>query len=441
MFNKEIITAVKEIPYFRHRHTEVFNIHRCLTLPGFAGRLFKTINKNNLSPLQSTHSSFKAITESIIGGISHCQYPGHYQNLSVGCVDIVSQYPSRMLDCNFPKGQAVATNKYVEGKLGVYWCKNIKTNQSLSISDVPFKDKSGCYHWNKHNVNDRYLTSVDIERVIKNGGTLEMVNGFYWKETHNPFKEFIEVFMKLKQGQDVFKNDKDDRYNPVLRQAVKLVLNSLYGKMCEFKSNKSYIDVTDTLGKTAGEFHNVFQSHDRLIQEVEEPNKTSLAQYGTFILAYSRDLIFNYMDVIGRDKVIQSETDSLYIPSEYISAFDAYISPKFGSLDVEIKSTSECLFIGKKCYSIAYHDDNGNVKEKFRFAGIPRCKLNMDLFKDLYNNGEITVKDITVFIKSFKDINPSIYVGKNTKTVKTKERNFLSFLPFFEITEYSNLIF
>jgi hypothetical protein len=433
MFNKEIINAVKEIPYFKYRPNAVFNIHRCLTLPGFAGKLFKTINKGKITLLESSHDSFVPITESIIGGISHCQYPGHYQNLSVGCLDIVSQYPSRMLECEFPKGEAIATSIYMNGKLGVYKCKNIKTNQNMTISDIPSKDKNGCYHWESHNVGDRYLTTVDIERVIRNGGSLDIEKGFYWEETHNPFKEFVTVFMNLKLGQDEYKNAKDPNYNPVLRQAVKLILNSLYGKMCEFKGNKIYVDVTDTIGVTAGEFHNVFQSHDRLIQELDDPNKTSLAQYGTFILAYSRDLIFKYMDVIGRNKIIQSETDSIYIPSEYINAYNSYISPKFGSLDLELKSSAECLFIGKKCYAIAY-EDHGVIKEKFRFAGIPRGKLTMTLFKDLYDNGEITVKNITSFLKCFKDLNPSIYIGKGSKTVKTKNRNLLAFLPFFEVS-------
>ena len=52
-------------------------------------------------------------------------------------------------------------------------------------------------------------------------------------------KDYINMVFKIKAEEDVFKENKDSRYNPVRRMVSKLLMNSLYSKMQEKKKDES----------------------------------------------------------------------------------------------------------------------------------------------------------------------------------------------------------
>ena len=63
------------------------------------------------------------------------------------------------------------------------------------------------------------VRSQDLEKIYHDAGQ------FYW------FR--VEDFMKEKNQQDTYKKNKDEKYNPALRETEKLLMNSLSGKVIE----------------------------------------------------------------------------------------------------------------------------------------------------------------------------------------------------------------
>ena len=74
--------------------------------------------------------------------------------------------------------------------------------------------------------------------AIKHGYTLKLTKALVYvkDEAKTIFKDYINMVFKIKAEEDVFKENKDSRYNPVRRMVSKLLMNSLYGKMLRMKS-------------------------------------------------------------------------------------------------------------------------------------------------------------------------------------------------------------
>ena len=112
------------------------------------------------------------------------------------------------------------------------------------------------------------------------------------------------MVFKIKAEEDVFKENKDSRYNPVRRMVSKLLMNSLYGKMQEKKKDESQAfisnnaDMHEFLNKN--EWTDILKIEGKILVKgykktfKETVNKP--VQLGAYILAYSRQIMTNYMD-------------------------------------------------------------------------------------------------------------------------------------------------
>ncbi|KAG0060999.1 hypothetical protein BGZ89_011810 [Linnemannia elongata] len=110
----------------------------------------------------------KFVREGICGGRSQVFQPYSHPKEEVGEADVKSQYPYEMASNEYPLGDEIWTKKYHP-------------------------------------------------------------EGVYWAETGYVFKEFLEKLYKTKKEQDHYKKDDDPRYNPSLRNIVKLLMNALSG--------------------------------------------------------------------------------------------------------------------------------------------------------------------------------------------------------------------
>jgi hypothetical protein len=430
---------------------KMIHFEECLTLPSFSMKLFKAVN-TTVSEWITTPDGKKMpkltseieiladeprefIEKSITGGISHVSKAGKFINSKLGCIDIVSLYVSQMIQKQFPYKLPVATKTFVEGKIGCYEIINLKQPNLQAIGDIPLKVKSGL-DWRVHDIAEASVWHTDIIRMREHGSTFEIVDGYYWEESHNPYNKFLIAITDVKKHQDVLKEreellltlDKEsdeyysiveqmtkdeERYNPALREVSKLLGNSVYGKMIERSSKdaltffKSSADINvELFNNDAMEKTSLYYTNGMYVMKTKTQNKTSPIQYGSLILAYARDLIQRNFDKVGRENVIFTETDSICCP---VSCIDKYREESALIVAESIKSGKEldnlrfskelgCMtadygidnyisrahVLNKKCYRFdeinnndgSISKKNGKNATKSRMAGVPNISVN-----------------------------------------------------------------
>ena len=210
-------------------------------------------------------------------------------------------------------------------------------------------------------------------------------------------------------------------YNPVMREADKMVLNSLSGKMNEKPKHFDFIDITDQPFNPDFEYNNIFESNGRVyLKEQSDENAQTYVHFGTFIYAYSRDVLFEMADEIGRENVIATETDSLYISANLLPKLNKFVGKEFGQLEVEMNNIDYAYFLGKKLYLV--HDgETNNLKMKWK--GVPGKYLSEEAYKNYFKNGTIDFNVCQFKRCLFTEDETAIYIGDSKKTI-TKQIDF-----------------
>lgn len=377
------------------------------TAPGLVKGLNKKLNAAGIkngdywSPDDET---FRFIQLCIIGGISHVGYSGRHA-YGIISFDVCSEYPSTMkshpgqedfedkFEPRFPKGPSTKTTTWVQGKLGLYKIENITVplqadRDRLKIGCIPGRASDNRLNWSTLDFPMAYVSSVDLETMTKNGYTFDVVEGVYWEESWMPFEALIKPFMDEKVRQDWLAKNDPDTYNPALREACKLVLNSLYGALLDQGENKCYDDITDSIALYNEATEKEEAAALKLLEETETPEQrearlaavrkrpkqivyngrvlvknlvetkaNNSIQYGCFVLAWSRLLVQGYLDRVGRHNVVVTETDSFYVPENAVMTIKESTHPvwrlgnDFGNLKLEHEGLVDMLALAKKCYS------------------------------------------------------------------------------------------
>ncbi len=110
---------------------------------------------------------------------------------------------------------------------------------------------------------------------------------------------------------------------------------------------------------------------------------------GVFVLAYSRDLMMNYFDIIGRDNVIATETDSMYFHSSHLPKIADKIGKEIGYLDIDdFGNIKRAYFLAKKAYAL-HNPDNPDPKKryKYRLKGVPSKCLSWIKYEEWWDTG------------------------------------------------------
>ena len=386
---------------------KVTKLLRRPTAPGLVKGLNKTLNSAGIkngdywSPDDET---FRFIQLCIIGGISHVGYSGRHE-YAIKSFDVCSEYPSTMkshpgqeafsekFEPRFPKGPCTKTTTWIQGKLGLYKIVNITVplqadRDRLKIGCIPGRAADNRLNWSTLDFPMAYVSSIDLETMTKNGYSFTVVEGVYWEDSWMPFESLIKPFMDEKVRQDYLAKNEPENYNPALREACKLVLNSLYGALLDQGQNKSYDDITDSVElynetaeaeelaalKQLEKTENAEQRAERLAANRKRPNRivyngrvlvktlvetkaNNSIQYGCFVLAWSRLLVQGYLDLVGRHNVVVTETDSFYVPESAVMKIEESTHPvwrlgnDFGNLKLEHEGLLDMMALAKKCYS------------------------------------------------------------------------------------------
>jgi len=320
-------------------------------------------------------------------------------------LDVKSLYPYAMRACEFPIGEEIETPAYVENKLGVYnvIIKKQPEPRKTNMNITPFRDSEGknALDWKTREEIRCVLCSVDIQTHIDSGSDIEILNGVYWEESAHVFAEYVEPLEKEKSRQDGLKDARDESYNQALREAIKLLLNSLSGKVLQNRHDEEVIISVsaDQTEKFAKEHNNVIAP--RIIEgcnavmlhgnKKKNPYKQQHAKpchLGVFIYAWSRRHM--YLSALGRieDKYC-TDTDSVHIPKRILEQYKhetpgfgrLFMGNEFGHYENELEFvTKRAYYIAPKVYGLFGHKrgDETIPVRKVRFKGV---RANDKLFE------------------------------------------------------------
>ncbi len=87
----------------------------------------------------------------------------------------------------FPIGFPTETKIFIEGKLGIYNINYI-TNKNLIHNSIGGRKEEGKLIWDLKD-GTGYYTLVDIEDMKSCGYQIEILNGWFWNDSDNVFKD------------------------------------------------------------------------------------------------------------------------------------------------------------------------------------------------------------------------------------------------------------
>jgi hypothetical protein len=135
------------------------------------------------------------------------------------------------------------------------------------------------------------------------------------------FGSYINTFFDEKKLQDLYKGSNDERYNPALRETIKLYTNSLTGKLVEDPSIHFSLEFNDDSKKM---INGVGVSK---VFNTEKFNDWLVA--GIMAYSYSKRLLFEYnSDCLPEraNSVIHVETDGIFFPLNDLDTFKKNLS-------------------------------------------------------------------------------------------------------------------
>jgi hypothetical protein len=242
--------------------------------------------------------------------------------------DVCSLYPYTMsvAPVYYPCGEKVDTDIYQGADvIGFYYCNIDQSN--LRGSNLPkiYPKKSKIENdWGHEEVLENYLISnVMIELLKEFNCKVEIIKGFYFTDRMKSCEmfDFILDLMKAKNEQDTKKKNKDTSYNPALRETLKLLMNSLSGKVIEGLHTEKTTDICSLAEyekikqkATSINFINCIGSKIFMTYEVDAEDiihKQRPIYLGVLIYDYAKSYMYRYSySKVGLKDLVYTDTDA-----------------------------------------------------------------------------------------------------------------------------------
>jgi hypothetical protein len=372
--------------------------------------------------------------------------------------DVCSLYPFVMsvLNVYYPCGDIVEVEEYKgDDEIGFYYCDIDQSN--LSAQNLPkiYARKTEIENdWGHDEIlNDYLISNVMIGLLRKYGCSVVVKQGFIFsrREKSSHMFKFILEMMSAKNGQDTLKSNKDSAYNPALRETLKLLMNSLSGKVIEGLHTEKTTDISNMYEyekiqekATSVNFINSIGNRLFITYEVDEEKLCETQQrpifLGCLIYDYAKRYMFDMSySKIGKNDLVYTDTDASKFKYSAMTKWEEWIhrenitvpcweeakiadprynnhliyqrgSKVFGSFEDELED-----FIGdnyrfycveKKSWSYeafnadgSYAKDGGDDCMKFKFKGLNGKALITDLSEPFIERKVINRKDGTQLTK------------------------------------------
>jgi len=412
----------EEIKYIKHDVTILgltlqklieagFNI-TYLTIGSF---VYSMINRSMDSDIKRNHDDItpeddQILRRSYYGGYTSVNeiYKGKVVK-NITAIDYNSMYPSMMLYTPMPIGkpEILKSSTNIKPYLNENYFVIIDFEAeaiNLRPGRFPTLTRKGFVaQYKKHfDVMSASLVYSDYEWARKNYtfGSLEIKQYIVFRATTGDFNDVINGLKTLKEKSSEL--DENGKYIKAgVRTFAKLCLNSMYGKFAQSLVNeKRYVTLDD--------------EKDALKEFPDEDQELGKGKYlpvSIAVTAAARDALFTVYEKIGYDRIIYSDTDSIYIKDYNDEIADLVHNSDFGKWAIERRGF-EGKFLHAKCYMLDY----GNYKD-VKVAGLPKAadvsNLNFSDFKPgltfpkiklnpKYVHGGVRLNEVDFTIKEIK---------------------------------------
>ena len=191
----------------------------------------------------------------------------------------------------------------------------------------------------------------------------------YGKELYAPY---LRVLM---DGKDTAEREG----NMGLRLLYKFLANSFSGKIQQGIDHKAVDPLEQTSDRGA-----------LVVAEKTVGNMKSPVRHAADFLAYVRNELFDFMDALGRNNVVLSETDCVVTATAHAYKLAPYIGPRLGMLVCEVDTTERAYVIAPKTYYMV-GTFGGKAIVKYACKGLSRKNIIEQLFIDRTFGESITV--------------------------------------------------
>ena len=391
------VLALGEIMYkFNNFIVETYNFDIVNSL-GNPSLSFKIALKNcvHLSNTYIAKGSLnqKFIRRSVHGGrILHFKKLFEYtpENGGMISIDCNSLYPTAMKIGNFPIGPPIVMNDVKISNLNTSLqpCGNdsveclyyLFENNLHFIAEIefetpnyqynihPYKSEKGALLYTNSGVGsvltDIY-TSIDIAEMIKDGiKIIKCHRLIYWTRSANIFENLISNLYNTRKE---YKNSGN-----CLEIVIKLIMNSLYGKMLEAINEKKYYRQTFNPDDNYTNVK-ILKNGQYLITEKLETELTYKPTYlGSFILSYARAIMNETIRKIRPENIYYSDTDSIYLTIADFKKAGIKESGELGGFKNDYGAgviIKKAIFLDVKRYYLLI-EDHAKTKCKVKFNGL-----------------------------------------------------------------------
>jgi len=311
------------------------------------------------------------IREACYGGrIQHYRrlYDAKQSSDGLICIDATSLYPSAMYLSAFPIGsfkvmdmkRINATNLNGLIDKGYMFIAEVTMDaNNIRHGIMPYRTENRAIIYPSGEFTGVY-TSVEIEEALHEGYTIkEVKRGIYWLRKRHLFKDIVKsLYDKRKEYKE---------QNNELEYMVKILLNSLYGKMLENINVSTVFTNEETWDKDQGRVISHIKLKNGQTQFKYAKRKYSLkpTHIAAFILSYSRKIMNNIIRQVGDENVYYGDTDSIYVPNKIAEDKLEYID-YLGGFKNDYgngKIITKAIFLDLKRYYLKFND--GSFKAKF----------------------------------------------------------------------------
>ena len=421
-------------------------IHSIKTIGSLIYKVFEDNKKKlgfNLPKLD--YKTYNDLQKSKIAGRVEMFNGVQKVNEKLVSTDVCSLYPYVMsvLNCYYPCGKEIKEVEKYQGDdtIGFYYCDIDQSNLAKNnLPNIYARKLEVENDWGYTGVLENYLISnVMIGLLRKYNCSVVVKKGFIFTEKRKSCEMFgfLLDLMEEKNKQDTLSREKDCAYNPALRETLKLLMNSLSGKVIEGLHTEKTVTV-DTISEylkivdkaQSVNFINEVGGKLFLTYEVSPESICKTQQrpiyLGVLIYDYAKRVMFeNSYSKIGKAGLLYTDTDaskfrySDFIKwKEWIDTNNIIVphweevekkdprykthkiyesgSKVFGSFEDELEDCvgEDYLFycLEKKSWLYAYKKD-GKWKSKYRFKGLNGSAQLLSLEEPFIGKREINHND------------------------------------------------
>jgi hypothetical protein len=362
-------------------------------------------------------------------------------------------------------------------KLPVLQCKiNKKAFYCLCPPCAEEERDGGCPHSDEERIIEGVFTTPELLLAIKKGYEIKKIFEVwhYPERSPNLFEEFVKNFYRLKimnsgfprgcntlaekqayvdrlrmEGLDL--KVEDISYNPTQRLLCKLMCNSMWGRFA-LRSNLAkfeYVTKVERLSEIlySGfydvDFLNILDDDTIQIQHTRTDDSEfvdlkSNVIIASFVTSYARMILYENMDIVGADRLIYTDTDSI-VALEGPGLPTIPCGDLLGQFQSELDD-DDCIEYWACSGAKSYIYRTKKNKEVVKMKGLTMCHSNRDIFR--LDRLQELIRDPTII---HQVLNPyKIFRIKGSWTMKTGPQSKLfrytfnkrQLLPTFETRPY-----